>query len=433
MAHDEHSNSHTNTLPAELGAPAFVGNWQKRAIVVGVVFTLLAVLLAVLENMSPNGLAVDHLLRGWLLGLMMSFGFAVGGLALLMVQYLSGGKWGLLLRRPLEAMSRTLPLVFAFWVVLAIFGKKLYLWANISDTAAALKSGIITEAQAHAIDFKHPMLNWNTFIITGIVCFLIWGFYTWRLNALGLKRDSESADTTPKWIKKMENISGPGVIIYAITLTAAAIYWVMSLDPTWYSSVYGLLFLVGQGYMVLAFSIIVSIGLSKGEPFKTVLRVTEQHDLAKFLFAFVMLNIYLAFAQFLIIWSGNLPEEIPWYLDRIRGGWGVIITLDFFFHWLIPFSLLLSRDIKRNKKRLVAVCSWMIFARAFDLFWLIEPNFKDAARNLHFSWGILEYAAVPAAMLAFWFAYFVTNLKTRPLVQTNDPHVAEILEPVHAH
>jgi hypothetical protein len=206
----------------------------------------------------------------------------------------------------------------------------------------------------------------------------------------------------------------------------------MSMDVTWFSSVYGLLFLVGQGYLVLAFCIIVTISLSRAEPFKTILRQTEQHDLGKLAFAFVMLNIYLNFGQFLIIWSGNLPGEINWYLDRIRGSWGVIITLDFIFHWVIPFSMLLSRDLKRNKKRLLRVCQWMVFARAFDMFWLIEPNFKDAARNLHFSWGILEYIAVPAAMFCFWLAYYCTRLKARPLVQVNDPHLAEILEPEHA-
>ena len=120
-------------------------------------------------------------------------------------------------------------------------------------------------------------------------------------------------------------------------------------------------------------------------------------------------------------------------LDRIRGHWGIIITLDFMFHWLIPFTLLLSRDLKRNQKRLTRVCQWMIFAKAFDLFWLIEPNFPDAARNLHFSWGILEYIAVPTAMVAIWFAFFARQLKARALVQTNDPHLAEILEPEHAH
>jgi hypothetical protein len=426
MAHE----THAKTLPADLSAPAFVDGWQRRALMIGLGFSVVA---AVLGFLDGRGFDVDHLLRAWLLGMVLTFGFAVGGLALLMVQYVSGGKWGLLLRRPLEAMSRTLPLVFLYWVVVALSLKKLYLWAAVTDATAALKSGWINEVQAHAIEFKRPMLNTGAFIWVSLLCFAIWGFYTWRLNALGLERDAASPATTPEWIKRLENISGPGIVVYAITMTAAAIYWIMSLDPTWYSSVYGLLFLVGQGYQVLALGIIVSIALSKDEPFKTLLRQTEQHDLGKLTFAFVMLNIYLAFSQFLIIWSGNLPEEIPWYLDRIRGHWGVIVTLDFIFHWLIPFTLLLSRDLKRNKKRLVWVCEWMVFAKAFDLFWLIEPNFKDAARNLHFSWGILEYAAVPAAMTAFWVAYFCTQLKTRPLVQTNDPHLAEILEAEHAH
>ncbi len=426
MAHE----THAKTLPAQLGAPAIVDVLKMRALVIAAIFSVIALILALLGQ-AQDHLGWDHLLRAWLLGLVLTFGFAVGGLALLMVQYCSGGKWGLLLRRPLEAMSRTLPLVFGYWVVVAIFMKRLYLWAAVTDVKAALASGWTNEAQAHAIEFKRPMLNPLSFTCVSLLCFAIWGFYAWRLNTLGLKRDKDSADTTPFWIKKFENISGPGIPVYALTMTAAAIYWVMSLDPTWYSSVYGLLFLVGQGYQVLALSIIVVLMLSNDEPYRTILRQTEQHDLGKFTFAFVMLNIYLAFGQFLIIWSGNLPEEIPWYLDRIRGHWGIIITLDFIFHWLIPFTLLLSRDLKRNKKRLIWVCRWMIFAKAFDLFWLIEPNFKDAARNLHFSWGILEYAAMPVAMVAFWAAYFCMQLKTRPLVQTNDPHVAEILEPEH--
>jgi len=430
MAHDQHANTHAKELPRDLGAPAFVDAWKTRATIVALVFAVIAFGLAFLGQ-AEDGLGWDHFLRGWLLGLVLTFGWSVGGLALLMVQYVSGGKWGLLLRRPLEAMSRSLPVVFVYWLVVVIWLKKLYLWAQISDPAAALKAGLINEAQAHAIEFKRPMLNPEMFILVGVFCFTVWWFYSWRLNRLGLERDKDSPANTPFWIKKFENISGPGIVVYSLTMTAAVIYWVMSLDPTWYSSVYGLLFLVGQGYSVLALSIIVSISLSKAEPFKTILRQTEQHDLGKFTFAFVMLNIYLGFCQFLIIWSGNLPEEIPWYLDRIRGHWGIIITLDFIFHWLIPFTLLLSRDIKRNKKRLIRVCQWMVFAKAFDLFWLIEPNFKDAARNLHFSWGILEYVAVPVAMVAFWVAFFCTRLKTRPLVQVNDPHLGEILEPEH--
>ena len=426
MAHSPHAR----TLPADLSAPPVVDAWRIRALIVGVVFSVIAAVLALLDH------SIDHVLRAWVLGMMLTFGWSVGGLALLMVQYCSGGKWGLLLRRPLEAMTRSVWVVFVYWIVVALSQSRLYQWANHAIVDRDLQLGRITpdqvEAIDHAIKFKHGMLNPTMFVVSGVICFLIWGYYTWRLNGMGLRRDADSPDNTPWWIKKLENVSGPGIVVYSLTMTAAVIYWVMSMDVTWFSSVYGLLFLVGQGYSVLALGIITTISLSKYEPFKTILRTVEQHDLGKLTFAFVMLNIYLAFGQFLIIWSGNLPEEIGWYLDRIRGHWGVIITLDFIFHWVIPFSLLLSRDIKRNKKRMVRVCQFMIFAKAFDLFWLIEPNFKDAARNLHFSWGILEYAAVPVALSAFWMAVFFGNLKTRPLVQTNDPHTAEILEPEHA-
>ena len=422
-----HVATHAKTLPANLNAPGFVRGWQARALMVSVLFTVTAVVLATLDH------SAEHIYRAWVVGLMLCFGFCVGGLAMLMLQYVSGGKWGLLLRRPLEAMTRTLPLVFLYWIVTGLWMKKLYLWARFQDAAAALKAGLITEGEAHAIEWKRPMLNPEMFWVVGGICFAIWAFYTWRLNGWGLKRDTQDATTTPYWIRKTENLSGFGIVVYALTMTAAVIYWVMSMDVTWYSSVYGLLFLVGEGYQVLALAVLTTLALSKEEPIKTLLRKTEQYDLGKFMMAFVMLNIYLAFAQFLIIWSGNLPEEIVWYMHRINGHWGVVATLDFLFHWLIPFALLLSRDLKTNKKRLMRVAQWMIFAKFFDLFWLVEPNFKDAAGNLHFSWGILEYIAVPVAMVSLWVAYYSWELTRRPLVQTNDPHLAEILEPEHAH
>jgi len=432
---DTVNNPHAKQLPDNLGAPAFVDGWRTRALLLGAIFAVIAVILGFLGQ-AQDGLGWEHVMRAWVLGTTWTWGLCIGGLALLMVQYCSGGKWGLLLRRPFEALSRTLPLVFVYWLGIAFSMKHLYQWAiytNKDATEKALSSGLITEIQAHCLNFKRPMLNPVSFLWVTLLCFAIWWFYTWRLNALALKREADRPENTPYWIKKFENISGPGLVVYAVTMTACAIYWVMSMDVTWFSTMYGLLYLVGQGYLVLAFGIITAVSLSRAEPYKTILRQTEQHDLGKLAFAFVMLNIYLNFGQFLIIWSGNLPLEMNWYLNRIWGHWGVIITLDFIFHWVIPFSMLLSRDLKRNKKRLVRVCQWMVFARAFDMFWLIEPNFKDASRNLHFSWGILEYIAVPAAMFCFWLAYFCMQLKTRPLVQVNDPHMAEILEPEHVH
>ena len=309
MAHDTHGSSHAKALPADLGAPAFVDGWRSRAIIVAAVAAVVAVILAILGQ-TQDHLGWDHFMRAWMLGLVFTFGWSVGGLALLMVQYVSGGKWGLLLRRPLEAASQGLWLVLVYWFVSIPFLKYLYQWAmytNVSATAEALKNGLVNEAQAHALNFKRPMLNPTTYLIVMAICFAIWIFYTWRLRSLSIERDRQSPDTTPFWIKKLENVSGPGIVVYSLTMTAAVIYWVMSMDVTWFSSVYGLLFLVGEGYSVLALSILTSISLSKAEPFRTILRTTEQHDLGKFTFAFVMLNIYLGFAQFLIIWSGNLP------------------------------------------------------------------------------------------------------------------------------
>ena len=428
MAHEHHANS----LPSELNAPLLLNQWRRRAMVVGAIFAVLSIVLALLAAFINHD-GIDHLLRSYLLGYIFCWSLTVGGLALLMVQYVSGGKWGLLLRRPLEAMSRCLPLVAVLFLPIGFFMKKLYLWAKYSDAAEAYRQHLITHEQAHAIAYKHPMLSVPSVWIQSAVCFAIWFIFMYLLNKWGLERDADSRPNVRFWQVRLENLSGFGILVYSITMSVGAIDWVMSLDPTWYSSIYGLMFLVAQGYAVLALGIIIVLRLSKVEPMHTLLRTTEQHDLGKLAFAFVMLNIYLAFSQFLIIWSGNLPEEIPWYLDRIRGGWGVIASLDFVFHWLIPFTLLLSRDLKRNKERLILVCKIMLFARAWDLFWLIEPNFPDARRNLHFSFGILEYITVPVVVFSLWLWYFFREMEKRPLIQTNDPHLEEILEADHAH
>ena len=428
MAHEHHEK----TLPAELNSPVLLSAWRRRTLIVGIIFAVLSVVLAFLAATVDHD-GVDHLLRSYLLGYILCWGFTIGGLALLMVQYVSGGKWGLLIRRPLEAMSRCLPLVFVMFLPIGFFLKKLYLWAKYSDAEGAFHQHLITYSQFHAITFKKPMLSITSVWIQAIVIFAIWFLFMFLLNKWGLQRDADTAPNVRFWQVRLENLSGVGILIYSITMTVGAIDWVMSLDPTWYSSIYGLAFLVGQGYAVLAISVITVLRLSDAEPMHTILRKTEQHDLGKLCFAFVMLNMYLAISQFLIIWSGNLPEEIPWYLDRLRGNWSVVASLDVLFHWFIPFCLLLSRDIKRNKERLILVCKFMIFARCWDLWWLIEPNFPDARRNLHFSFGMLEYLTVPATVLSIWLWFYFVQLGKRPLIQTNDAHLVEILEADHAH
>jgi len=433
-AYDHHER---RVLPASLAAPDVLVAWRMRALIVAAAFALLTLLFAFTHE------GRNHIIRAYLMGYMTTFNLAGGGLVLLMLQYVSGGKWGLLLRRPLEAMSRTLPLVALFFVPLMIpyLGGHLWQWVKyptVAATDAAMNQGLISKEQALTANFKRPMLNPYALIVETCIIFAVLFTFAFLLNRWSLQRDADpEAGTEPsfeRWRIRFENLSGPGILIYVIMLTLGAIVWIKSLDVTWYSSIWGLQFLVAQGYAVLALSILTVILLSRYEPMKTLLRTTEQHDLGKFLFAFVMLNIYLTFAEFLIIWSGNVPDEIPWYLARIHGGWWTICSLDFICHWLIPFCLLLSRDIKRNKRKMIYVTCFMLFARCVDMFWLIEPNFKGAAGNLVGEpISILAYITVPGTLIALWAAYYVTQLMSRPLVNVNDPHLEEMLEPEHAH
>jgi len=436
--HEQHgSHPIARVLPTTLGSPEVISAWRTRSLLVGAVFTLLS---GLAFGWTPEGR--EHILRAYLLGYMTCFGFAGGGLVLLMLQYVSGGKWGLLLRRPLEAMAGTLPLVALMIIPIGLLMKGLYQWAvydSPAKTLQAVKDHKMSLEQALTANAKHAMLNPWAFVAQTCFIFAILLFFAFTLRRWSVQRDADPTSGTEasfeKWRTKFENLSGIGILIYVILLTDGAILWIMSLDVTWYSSIWGFQFLVGQGYAVLALSILTVVCLSKVEPMKTMLRTTEQHDLGKLAFAFVMLNIYLSFAEFLIIWSGNVPDEIPWYLNRIHGGWWYVCSADFIFHWLIPFCLLLSRDLKRSKSRMKALCTFMIFARLVDLFWLIEPNFPDAAGNLHIvgNLGILAYITVPVAMLGFWGAYYLTKLNERPLINVNDPHVEEMLEPEHAH
>jgi len=431
-----HAHHGPRTLPAVLAAPDVVSTWRTRAAIVAIVFGLISLVFLFV----PGGR--EHLLRAYLMGYMTCFNFTGGALAFLMVQYVSGGKWGQILRRPLEAMTRTIWVVIVMLLPVLLLGKHLYQWMafpTAQDKLNAYHNGLMTQEQQLTAQSKVAMLNPASAWIQAAIVLGFMALVITILNYWSVQRDQDPAAGTTasfdKWRVRFENLSGPSILFYVILMTDFVIIFVKSLDVTWYSSVYGLQFLVAQGYGVLALGILTLVLLSRYEPMKTMFRMTEQHDLGKLAFAFTMLNIYLTFAEILIIWSGNVPDEIPWYLHRIHGGWWMICSLDVICHWVIPFCILLSRDIKRSKHKMIWLCTFMICARLIDMFWLIEPNFKDAASNLHISGniGILAYVTVPIAVVAFWMVFYLTELKKRPLINVNDPHTEELLEPEHAH
>ncbi len=447
LEHEQFGGGHTHavvgghtpprTLPSVLSAPDVVAVWRTRAVIVAVLFALISLLAFVWTHEGRN-----HLLRAYLMGTMTCFNFTGGALAFLLVQYLSGGKWGLILRRPLEAMTRTVWVVALMMLPILFLMKHLYQWAAFPNPAAtwkAYQAGLMTQEQQLTANAKHTMLSPVSAIVQYIIVLGFMGLVITLLNRWSIERDNDPERGTvasfDKWRTRFENLSGPALLLYVVAMTDFVILFVKSLDVTWYSSVYGLQFLVAQGYAVLALGILTLILLSRYEPIKTMFRITEQHDLGSLAFAFVMLNIYLTFAEFLIIWSGNVPDEIPWYLHRIHGGWWTICTADVVFHWVIPFCILLSREFKRSKHKMVWLCVVMIAARFIDMFWLIEPNFNDAASNLHLAGniGILAYITVPISVVACWMVFYLTELMRRPLINLNDPEVEDLLEPEHAH
>jgi hypothetical protein len=211
--------------------------------------------------------------------------------------------------------------------------------------------------------------------------------------------------------------------VYGVTMTLAAVDWAMSLEPHWFSTMYGVIFVVGQALSTLAFAIVASSWLHKREPFRRWLSADHFHDLGNLMFAFVLLWAYTTFSQFLIIWSGNVSEETPWYLARTRGGWqGAALALAL-FHFVLPFLLLLWRRIKRNTSVLPWVALLLLAMRFVDVFWLVAPAFHPEGLVVHW----LD-VVVPIAIGGFWVAFFVQNLKGRPLLSLQDAKLEAMLE-----
>jgi hypothetical protein len=266
---------------------------------------------------------------------------------------------------------------------------------------------------------KAPYLNAPFFIGRLVLYFLVWGGVAFLMSGLSRRQDRQP---DPGLARRMQLIAGPALAAYCLAVTFAAVDWLMSLQPHWFSTIYGVYLMGSQGLAALAFLITFALWLSRREPMSRVLQPRHFHDWGKLFFAFVMLWAYFSFSQFLIIWAGNLPEEISFYLPRMRGAWGGLFLAIALFHFLLPFLLLLSRDLKRNARRLAVVALLMLIMRWVELVWQVEPAFHD--HNAGFYW---LYLVAPLAIGGFWFAWFLRELKTRPLLPINDPNLPEAI------
>ncbi|MGZ4830374.1 MAG: hypothetical protein ACXV78_12085 [Candidatus Angelobacter sp.] len=416
------SQTLVRVTPKDFAPPAVIDRMRSRSLVVGVVFSVVALALTL-------GLRQwDLFLRSWLFSFMFWLGLTTGSLALLMLQYTSGGNWGRLGRRTWEAAAGNWWLMFLFWIPLALGVKKLFPWARIWDDPS--KSA---QLMAHyGADKIHYYLNTPFFLVRGVLYFAGWAILYYFLKRWSVRE--EAGTTTPQQFVFIQNLSGFGIVFYGLTITFASIDWTMSLYPEWWSTVWGMLFMVGQVLTTFCFTIWLFTRLSEIEPVSRIFKVDYLHDFGKLMFAFVVLWAYLSFSQWLIIWSGNMLSEIRWYIMRLQHGWQYFGTILIFVHFVFPFALLLSRNTKRSRRKIVAIAFLVMFMRLVDLFWLTAPNFYPGTgaglNNFHLLDAAM-YVICPIAMGGIWLFFFYLRLSKRSLMPVNDPGFVEMLEAKH--
>jgi hypothetical protein len=390
--------------PDTFQAPEDIKRWRTLALGIGGIATLAWAV--------GTYLNVEQGLRSWLLGFIFWGGIGIGSLGLLMLQYLTGGAWGVVARRFFEAGTRTLPLIVVFFLPLAIGVRSLYEFTQMA-------------ADDHFVVHRGWYMDWKWWIVRSLVYFLIWGVMIYLLNKWSAQQDKSSDFATANGLlSKASRFSGPTMVIYVLVLTLAVVDWVMILDPRWFSTIWGLLFVAGWALSCLCFMVAILAALSDKAPMNRVLGKRHFHDLGKLMLALVMVWAYFNFSQFLIIWSGNLPEETTWYIRRMHGGWGVIGVGLVLFHFAFPFLVLLQQDFKRKAKWLALVAIFILLMRIVDMFYLIGPSDRIAGgidpATFYVSW--LDFVA-PIGIGGIWLWYFFGQLMKRPLVPINDPYL----------
>jgi len=387
----------TNTADAAI--PELAGH-QRRLLIAG----------GVGAAVSLAGLFFDvrQFLQSYLMAYMLCLGVTLGCLALGMVHQLSGGAWGVVIRRPIGAAARVLPVMTLLFLPIAFGMNRLYGWTN-ADLVA----------HDEALQHKHLYLNTPFFLVRAAVYFLVWNGLSYFLNAWSLEQDRTAE---PRLARRMQRLSGGGLLAYGLTITFASFDWLMSLEPHWFSTIYGVLIVGGQGLSALAFLTAALVWLSRRPPLNRIVVPAHFHDLGNLMLAFVMLWAYFSFSQYLIIWSGNLPVEISWYLHRLQTGWRAVGLTLILFHFSAPFVVLLSRRAKREPDLLVKVAIGILIVRLIDLFWLIAPEFHQ--NGIFVSW--LD-VVLPLTLGSIWLACFIRQLRGRPLLPVHDPEFESAL------
>ena len=373
---------------------------QKPALAGGVLFAIITVVAWV---MNPH-----EFYRAYLPSYLFWFEIVAGALGVLMIQYVTGGEWGVLIRRPLGAAARTMPIMLVLFIPIVIGMPHIFEWANPE-----------TVAHNPILQAKQQYLNRGFWIGRSAFYFLCWIVWGWRLRALSLRFYEDRA---PETELRRRTWAAFGLPMIVLTLTFASIDWVMSLEPLWYSSMFGISFTIGCGLSAFVYVLFLLTQLSRTKAMAEILKPTHFRDLGNLTLAFVMLWAYTAFSQFLLIWYGNLKEETPYYIKRSHGAWGVMAAMLIIFHFFLPFFMLLMRSIKDRPSTIAVVTIILLVMRYIEIYWLVGPAFHG--EHFHYSW-ISAVAFV--AIGGIWFWFLVQQLKGQTIIPIHETWVDEAI------
>jgi hypothetical protein len=384
---------------------------QKRAVSLGLIGAIGAVIWGFVDA-HRGGQGWEGFFHSYLFAYVFVISIPLGCLGFLMLHHLTGGPWGLPIRRILEAGTRTLWVSAVLFIPVLIGLSRIFPWTKPGE--------IPNDAVNH---FKRIYLQPGFFVTRAVVYFAIWVIIAHLLNKWSAEQD-RTAELRLK--DSMSSLSGPGLVIWSITVGAAAVDWVMSLEPKWYSTIWGMLFMVIMALAGLTFSIVILRTLSDDAPLKDCVRPKDYNDLGNLILTFTLLWTYMAFSQFLIIWSGNLKDEIPWYMIRARGPWAGVAAVLLLFHFFLPFFVLLQRKVKRRLATLSIVAAWMLILSLVDIYWLVVPAYEQNAPEFH----VLD-VLVLVGVGGLWLAAFYAQLRKLPLLPLHDPRFEAFLEHQH--
>jgi hypothetical protein len=385
---------------------------QRQAFLCGVIGLILWMAFGAIGGQRSGLAGWQQFYRSYLFAYVYWVSIPLGCAGLLMMHHLTGGRWGLPLRRIVEAGSRSLGWMAALFIPIVIGMSKLYAWARPRDVHA---DSILQQKQWY--------LNPAGFTMRAVVYFAILLTVVYLLNKWSREQD-RTADL--KYKDRMGALSGPGLILWGLIVTGAAIDWVMSLEPHWYSTIYGMLFMVIEALAAMAFSIFVLRMLSDHEPLKDAVDSKQFHDLGNLMLVFVMLWAYLSFDQLLIVWAGNLKDEIPWYMQRAFGAWAPVGVVLVVLHFAVPFLLLLQRGVKRRLRALSRVAALIVVLTLVDIYWIVVPAYQTRTPRPHWldAFALIGIGGV-------WLGAFLSELKRLPLLPLHDPRFERVLEHEH--